>query len=708
MKDKVPVALFTALLVIALLLLSNCSGKYAKISYPPTIRIPGADTLHGTVIIDNYRWLENYNDSTTQKWLMAQDKAARAFIDKLPQRKRLIKRFNELWRYDDEKAPENVLVGDRVFFWATKKDWERYAYYTKENEKAEKELLFDPNTWGLKTLDYVQPSRDGKYVAYGVAEAGNEEPVIKIFDMATKKTLPDSCKGWRQGGVSWLPDNAGFYYSANPLKGDVPEGEESYWDAVYFHRLGTSTVEDKKVFYHDQVKEFWHGAGISEDGKYILFYRGMFNKTEIYYRKLDGDTSLIPIVTGMDARYSADIVEDKLIIWTDLNTPKGMVYITDVDKPGKKYWREFIPESEDNLSSIMAIAGHLYAVYLHNAHDIIKIFDLNGKYLRDLALPTIGSVSVRGYWSKPDIWVNFSSYTYPNSTFKYDFDRNELALYYRPPIAIDVSNYVVEQVWYKSKDGTEVSMFLIHRKNLKKDGRNAVYLTGYGGFDIPEQPYFSSRKVVWLEAGGMVAAPNLRGGGEYGKSWHEAGMLDKKQNVFDDFIAAAEWLIENKYTNPQRLAIGGGSNGGLLTGAVTVQRPDLFKVIQCEVPLLDMLRYHKFSYANIWAEEYGNADDPEQFKYLLKYSPYHNVVDGAKYPAVLFIASDNDARCHPLHAMKMAARMQAANAGNEPIFLLMQKKSGHVGGTTMSEDIEQASDIWSFLMDKVGLMPPKE
>jgi len=690
------------LLAVLNFFMVDCSIKYAKVNYPVTLKVSVADTLHGTVIIDNYRWLENNNDADVRKWVTTQEKIARSILNKLPQRKLLIKRFTQLWRYDDESTPHKVIDGERIFYWAIKKDWERRAYYTKENESAPAALLLDPNKWGLKTLDYVEPSRDGKYVAHGVAEAGNEEPIVKIMEVETKKTLPDSLKGWRQGSVSWLSDNSGFYYTANPLKGEVPEGEEQYWDAVYFHKLRSPASEDKKVFYHEKVKEYWHSASVSEDGKYVLFTRGQFYKNEVYLKKMN-DTVLIPIVTGMDAQYDINVFEDKLIIYTDDDAPKGKVYTAEIDNPEKENWRLLIPETGDKLSYITGIAGHLYAVYIHNAYNLVKIYDLQGNYIRDLPLPTIGNAYVWGYWMKPDIWVQFSSFTYPNTTFKYDYKKNQLILYHRPPIDVDVSNYVTEQVWYKSKDDTNVSMFLVHHKDLKRNGKNPIYLTGYGGFNASIMPYFSTTYVVWLEAGGMVAIPNLRGGGEYGQEWHKAGMLDKKQNVFDDFIAAAEWLIENKYTNPKKLAIGGASNGGLLMGAVTVQRPDLFRVVYCGVPLLDMLRYHKFGYANIWAEEYGSADNPEQFNCLLKYSPYHNIVAGIEYPATLFVASENDARCYPLHTLKMVAHMQEANPDGEPILLLVQKNSGHGGGITLSTRIEQQVDIWAFLMDKVGL-----
>ncbi|MFH1231719.1 MAG: prolyl oligopeptidase family serine peptidase, partial [Planctomycetota bacterium] len=498
-------------------------------------------------------------------------------------------------------------------------------------------------------------------------------------------------------------DNSGFYYSA------YSKIETFWFPAVYLHKLGTPSSEDKKVFWHGEVKEYIHTAIISEDGEYAVFYRSTFNHNEVYLKKLNNDEPMIPIATGFDAQYNIiKVIKDKLIIWTNSNAPKGKVYVIDVDKPNKENWKELIPQADDNLLSVSAISGCLYALYSHNAFSVIKIYTIDGEYIRDITLPTIGSATIWGYWSKNDVWVSFTSFTYPSTTFKYDFDKNELKLYHRPPIDIDVSNYVAEQVWYKSKDSTNVSMFLIHHKDVVKNENNTVYLYGYGGFNIPMNPYFSTVYTIWLEAGGMVAIPNLRGGGEYGEEWHKAGMLDKKQNVFDDFIAAAEWLIKNKYTKPQKIAIGGESNGGLLIGAVVVQRPDLFNAAYCGNPLLDMLRYHRFSDIScFWTEEYGSANNPEQFKYLIKYSPYYNVVDGTRYPAILLVGSDNDKVCYLFHIMKMVARMQEANPDGNPILLLLQKKSGHGGGTTLSETIQQQADIWSFLMDNVSLKPPR-
>jgi len=678
--------------------------KYTPSPYPLTRQLIVTDTLHGTIIQDEFRWLEDHAHPEVTEWIEQQETYAQSFLHELPSREYLINRFNELWRYDDESVPQQVLDSDRLFFWAKKKDWERWAYYYRENTNGEPIQLIDPNEWGTKTLDFVQPSRNGDYIAYGVAEAGNEATLIRIMNINTKTVLTDTLRGWRQYSVSWLPDNSGFYYSASPLAGTVPVGEEHYWRTVYLHKLYTDGLDDTKVFGHDSIKEYYHYVQVTEDGSFLIYYRSMFNRNEVFLKEFGKTDALIPVVTGFNARYYLDVIEGRMIIWTDAPAPKGQVFVTDIDRPEREHWQILIPESEDNLHYISCIGGYLYAVYSHNAHTIIKIFALDGTFLRDLPLPAIGSASVSGYWSKSEVWVRFSSFTHPRTTYQYDVGNNDLRFYSRTPIEIDLSDCTVQQVWYASKDDTPVSMFLVHKKDLLLDGNQPVYLTGYGGFNIPMDPYFSTINGVWLESGGMIAIPNLRGGGEYGKEWHEAGMLDKKQNVFADFIAAAEWLIDNNYTNPGRLVIGGASNGGLLVGAAMVQRPDLFKAVYCSVPLLDMLRYHLFGFANVWTEEYGNAEDPEQFQYLLRYSPYHNVSVGTSYPAVLFVASENDARCYPLHAMKMAARMQKINQPEKPVLLVVQKKSGHGFGTTISEHIEQFASIWAFLMDQAGII----
>lgn len=677
-------------------------------NFPETPKIAVRDTLHGTVILDNYQWLEKADDPQVKEWTAAQMTFTQSYLDTVSQRAYLAQRFNELWRYDDETVPRRVPDSGRLFFWVKKTSNEKWAYAMKDNDQAETRIILDPNTWPENDQVHgAVPSRDGKYLAYGKAVGGNESPVVHIMEIDTGRILPDSLQGWKQYVSAWLPDNSGFYYNAKPLKGTVPEGEEFYWHTAYFHKLGTSADQDQKVFGHDTNKSYWHSVDVSEDGRYEIYYRSLFNKNEVYFRKTGSDAPLTPIATGFDAEYGVQIIEDQIYIYTDRDAPRKQVFATAVDQPEVAHWQPFIPEHErDILEELAAIGGRFYAVYQHNAYTKIQILDRAGTIIRELPLPTLGSADITGEWSRDEVWVIFSSFTYPKTTYRYDFEANELAIYREFPLDIDVSAYTAEQVWYPSRDGTEVSMFLVQRKDAKHDGQNPVLLTGYGGFGSSQNPYFSTTALVWLECGGMMAIPNLRGGGEYGKTWHEAGMLDRKQNVFDDFIAAGEWLIENGYTNPEKLAISGGSNGGLLVGAVTTQRPDLFRAVLCAVPLLDMVRYHKFGFANVWAEEYGSAEDPEQFAYIYQYSPYHRVVEGTAYPAMLITGSENDVRVDPLHARKMVARLQEATANGHPIFLMIEYDSGHTGGTTISTQIGQYADMYGFLMNQLGMHTP--
>lgn len=675
-----------------------------KLNYPETKKVKYVDNYHGTKVVDNYRWLENCGDKRVKEWIANQEKLSRSIIDNLPQKKKIVQRLNELWRYDAETIPWEVLNGKRIFFHKRKKNDEKWVYSTKEDEKSEEIELINPNYWEENdSLSFAQPSSDGKFLAFGKEKGGNENPVIQVMEIATKEILNDSVTGWKQGRVAWLHDNSGFFYSRKPLKGEVKKGEEYYWDGVYFHELGTNNSKDKKIFYHDSVKEYYHTAYLDELGMYVIFVRTKSKKNEVFFKKIKDD-ELIPIATGFDAEYDVQIVDEKILIQTDLDSPNGKVYVTDTDKPERKYWKELIPESSDKLVSVSGIFGKLFVKYLHRAYSITKIYSLDGSFVKNVTLPGFGDSSVHGYWSKPNIWIRYSSFITPYATYKYNMKKDELELYFKPPVNIDSSKYITKQVEYSSKDGTKITMFLIYNKNLKKDGENPAFLTGYGGFNISMTPHYSLTNVIWPEAGGIVAIPNLRGGGEYGAEWHEAGKLEKKQNVFDDFIAAAEWLIENKYTSPNKLSISGGSNGGLLVGAVAIQKPNLFRAVDCGVPLLDMLRYHKLSIANTWAVEYGSSENPEQFEYLHKYSPYHNVKEGVDYPAMLITTSKNDARVDPMHALKMIARLQEVNPNGGPFLLLVRGDSGHRGGTTISNNINQISEELSFLMNELNMV----
>ncbi len=678
--------------------------------YPATKMIPVVNDYHGTKIIDNYRWLEDASSEEVLAWTAEQETFTHSITDPLAQREWLEGRFNELWRYDDESIPTPVLEGERLFYWTKKKEDEKWVYMTKANLESEGQVVLNPNQWDeTETLGGLNASRDGKYVAYGVSHGGDENPVVQILVTETGELLPDRLRGWKQSVGSWLPNNDGFFYTCNPLEGEVAEGEHEYWNSAWYHKLGTDPSEDRKVFGDDKVKETWHNVWITEDAQYTIYRRGLFNANDLYFRKTGTNDELIPIATGMEDEYGVDIVEGKMLITTNENAPRKMVYITDVDHPQRENWRVFLAENDtDKLSHISAINGYIYASYTHNTYSEVKIYDLEGNFVRDFPFPTIGSGGVRGRWSSTDIWVSFSSFTFPPTTFKYDFEADTLEVYHEFPVEISVDGVVAEQVWYDSKDGTPISMFIVHRSDMKLDGTNPTLLYGYGGFNVSMRPRFSTTALTWLEAGGVYVVTNLRGGGEYGRQWHEAGMLDQKQNVFDDFIAAAEYLIEKGYTNPQKLAINGGSNGGLLVGAVTVQRPELFKAVLCAVPLLDMVTYHQHGLANIWAEEYGSSDDADQFKYLYAYSPYHNIRQGVKYPSFLVTGGENDARVDPLHARKMAAALQAADSGGGPIMLLINKASGHGGGTTITKQIGQQAEQRAFLMDQLGMGVPQK
>jgi prolyl oligopeptidase len=695
----------SVLSLVAMPLVTPCACAPPPLTYPDTPRIPVADTLHGTVLVDDYRWLENAADPRVRSWDEAQSTLARRFLDDLPQRAPFRARLDTLSRYDDETTPDPVPEGTRVFYWVKRKDQEKRSYWWKENPTAKGRLLLDPNEWKAEDqLAGTWPSRDGRLLAFGRAHGGDENPVIRVMDIDTGRLLPDTLRGWRQEGVSWLPGNTGFFYSCQPKAGEVPAGEEYYWFSSWRHRLGEPAAQDVKVFGSDTVKELFHNAGVTEDGRWVLFYRSSFYTNEVYFRPADSDEPPRPLVTGLDAQYAVDEVEGKFLIRTDRDAPRYRAWITEVDRPGRENWREFLPEDpKDKLSYLAPIGGHIYAVYEHNATTRVRIHDLAGAFLRELPFPAPGEGNVSGLWGHPEVWVTFRSFTHPPASYRYDFAGDRLDVYRAFPVKIDTTPYATEQVWYPSKDGTQVSMFIVHRKDLVKDGRHPLLLTGYGGFDVSMNPYFSGSVFLWLEAGGIFAMPNLRGGGEYGKAWHEAGMKEKKQKVFDDFIGAAEWLIANGYTSPEKLAISGGSNGGLLVGAALVQRPELFRAVNCAVPLLDMVRYHRFGLANIWAEEYGSAEDAAQFKYLLDYSPYHHVVDGTNYPAVLLTGSENDARVDPLHARKMAAKLQAADPHGRPILFLLLRSSGHIGGTTLTVQLDQAADDYAFLMSQLGM-----
>lgn len=715
------------LLWFLLLVFNPVAAEKTKYQYPESKKIKVVDKLHGVEVIDNYRWLEDMKNPEVQAWIDKQNHLSRQALENTPQRKWAIDRYAYFNQYYTMAFSEKIEAGNRTFWQEKKKGkkhWsimfrvnkknkaEKAGKANKETEEAPARELLDLKSYGPHTeLWGLMPSPKGKYLVFIISDKGKENDRAQIIDVASGKILPDTLKGWRHEFVEWLPDGSGFYYSASPKKGEVPEGDEYAWASVYFHTLGDSPARDKKIFYHPTEKKHMHWTLISQSKKYLFFIRGWYTSgnNEIYFKKVSGPDSLIPLATGFDAGYIVAEFEDKFLIRTDWNAPLGRAFIVDPAKPGREHWKEFIPEAAEKLEprGIRPTAGVVVGKYLDGGASKLKVFDKTGRYLRDIPLPGVGTAGAGGKWDDPEIKVKFSSYTQPVSQYKYNFKTNTLTFEKQIyPLKVDVSKYITRRVFYRSKDGTRVSMFLLQPKDLVLNGANPTLLHGYGGFNKSMRSFFRGKFIPWLEAGGVVAIPNLRGGGEYGKEWYEGGKGRNKQNSFDDCIAAAEWLIKNKYTNPEKLALQGTSNGGLMAIAVTVQRPDLFKAVWSRVPFTDMIRFNKFGRAKIWINEYGNPGDPRDFKCLRAYSPYHNVREGISYPAVLLTAGENDVRCHPLHAMKMAARLQAANKGKNPILLRVVRDTGHDPDVTTKEWGIRDAEAWAFLMDQVGMKTP--
>ena len=729
MAKKSPAIAFISF--IMLLAFDSFPAEKNKSPYPDTKKIKVVEKIHGVEVIDNYRWLEDLKNLEVQAWIDKQNCLSQEALENLPQRKWAVERYSYFNQFYTMAFSEELNAGNHVF-WQEKKEGDKnWSVWTRESNKTEKNRekgenkkkkkkeeetaaparkLLDLGDYGTHAeLWGIIPSPDGKYLVFVVSDKGKENESARIIDVASGCLLPDTLQGWRHSFIEWLPDSPGFYYTASPKKGEVPAGEEYAWGSVYFHKIGTPPAHDKKIFYHPTDKKHMHWVKISENKKYVFFYRGWYTSgnNEIFFIKLGSAESLKPLVTGFDARYQVEEFEDQLIIQTDWQASRGRVFLVDPGKPARENWKEFIAEAEEKLERVRAAAGYVLATYLSDGATRIKIFSNTGRYLRDIPMPSIGNGSAGGKWDAPGIRVVFSSYTVPSSLYTYDFKTDTLSFHKQIyPLKVDVSPYVTHRVFYPSKDGTRVSMFLLQRKDLVLDGNNPTLLHGYGGFNKSMRPVFYGKFIPWLEAGGIVAIPNLRGGGEYGREWYEGGIRRNKQNSFDDCIAAVEWLINNKYTNPQKLALQGTSNGGLMALAVAVQKPALFKAVWSNVPFADMIRYNKYGTAAIWINEYGNPDLPEDFKAILGYSPYHHVKEDTAYPAMLITAGENDVRCHPLHAMKMTARLQAVQKGDNPILLRVVRDTGHDADVTTPDYAIREAEAWAFLMSHLGMQAP--
>jgi surface protein len=660
--------------------------------------------LHGMKIEDKYLWMENNQSEKLQKWMRTQNYTSRQALDKMKERDWIYQQLQKPAR-DEEGIRYEALRGHRLFYWRKNTNEAYKVFCTRENASAPEEVLINPNEW--KNNHYVdvedcRPSPDGRYVAFLETIGGDIFGKIKIIDVKSKALLSEKLLGLWQVFGDWEGDNLGFYYIAGSKDGKVSAGDKYYWRSVYHHRLGVVSG-DEKIFSDDKHKDYWHSAILSEEKKYLILYRGQGYSNNEVYLKMNEKDAIQPIIAGMGASYGIGIFDDKLFISTNDKAPNGCVFIADIKKPQRRYWKVFLPETQSMLKNIAFVDHQIYAVYLKNAATQIKIYDFNGHFIRDLSLPGLGTASIEGYWLKGPVYVKYESFLQSQTNYIYDFKENRLEAINNDgyPCTDDTSDLQVEQVWYHSKDNTPISMFLFKRKSLKKNGNQPVILRAYGGFGYSVTPRFEGYDYALAKQGVIVAWPNLRGGGEYGENWHQAGIKEKKQNTIDDYIRAAEWLIANHYTNPNRLAAFGESNGGFIVAASVVQRPDLFKVVVCGAALLDMLRYHRFNYAETWKNEYGTSDNKGQFDYLIKYSPYYNVKANKKYPDILFTVGKDDSTVAPFHSYKMAAKMQEQNRRN--LVLLAVYNSGH-GEGDLEAVLNMGIDQYAFILNRLNIM----
>ncbi|MBL7137087.1 MAG: S9 family peptidase [Candidatus Marinimicrobia bacterium] len=689
-------------LLIVLFISSNNWAQIQVTQKPPETRKDNIkEIIHEVEIVDPYQWLENQESSETRAWIDAQNEYTQLIIGNLKGREVLEKRLTELMRVDVINIPQ--AVNGRYFFTKRLADQDLFVIYMREGLEGKDEVLIDPHEMSpdkTVSVNIQDISKDGKILVYGVRQGGEDEVTIRLFDVDQRKDLPDQLAKARYFGISLKPDNSGFYYTRH--------GDEG--GRVYYHTMSTDPTNDLEIFGEGYGPEKIIFASLSEDGHHLLFHvfhGSSADKSEIYYQNVIEQGSIVTVVNDIDARFFGAVAGDQILVQTNWNAPnKRILAINLKDLPQiPSEWREIIPMGEGVIEGFAPLGGKIFVYYLENVMSIAKIFETDGKHVRDISFPALGSLGgASGHWESIELFYSYSSFHIPSTIYRYDIEKGTQKVWAKINVPIKSENIEVKQVWYESKDGTKIPMFLVHQKEIKLDGTHPTLLTGYGGFNISLTPGFSSTASAWVEYGGVYARPNLRGGGEFGEEWHKAGMLDKKQNVFDDFIAAAEWLIENGYTKPEKLSITGGSNGGLLVGAALTQRPELFKAVACFYPLLDIIRYHKFLVAKFWVPEYGSSEDPEQFKYLYAYSPYHNVKPGMKYPATMFITGDSDTRVAPLHARKMNALLQNATGSTNPVLLLYDTKSGHSGGMPLSKQIEDITNWMSFVMWQLGMI----
>jgi len=681
--------------------------------YPKAKKVEQVDDYHGTKVADPYRGLEDPDSTDTQTWVEAENKVTFPFLESIPQRKAIQNRLTAMWNYERYGVP--FKRGGRYFF--TKNDGlqNQSPLYTTRSMSEEPKLLLDPNKLaedGTIALSGYDVTEDGRYMAYGMSAKGSDWQEWRIRDIETGKDLEDLLKWVKFSGASWTHDGKGFFYSRYDEPKETSESAKlkalNYYHKLCYHKFGTPQSVDPIVYERKDEKEWEFSGNVTDDGRYLIITvsHGTERKNLVFFKDLQkADAPIVELIREWEAQYGF-IDNDGPLFWfqTDLDAPRSRVIAIDTSKPERAQWKEIIPQAADTLKEVSAVGNKFVAKYLRDVLAFVKVFELDGKFTRDVSLPTVGTVAGFGGRRKDaETYYLFTSFVYPTTIFRYDVAGGESTVLRKPKVDINPDLYETKQVFYKSKDGTRIPMFITSAKGLKLDGNNPTYLYGYGGFDISITPRFSVSNAVWLEMGGLYAVANIRGGGEYGKDWHEAGKKLKKQNCFDDFIAAGEWLIANKYTSTPKLAIGGDSNGGLLVGACITQRPDLYGAALPAVGVMDMLRFDKFSIGWGWTSDYGSSSNPEEFKALYAYSPLHNLKAGTSYPATLVTTADHDDRVWPGHSLKFAATLQEMNSGPNPVMVRIETKAGHGAGKPTSKQIEEAADRWAFLVKALNM-----
>lgn len=678
--------------------------------YPDTERSDQTDVYHGVTVADPYRWLENPDSEATKAWVKAENEVTFKYLKQLPNRKAIQDRLTQLWNYERFGLPRSRR--GKYFYTRNNGLQNQSVLLVADSLTGEPHELIDPNKWtkdGTADLAAWTPSDDGKLLAYAKATAGSDWKEWFVLNVETGEQLSDHLKWVKFSGVSWTPDSAGFYYS----RYDEPkEGEEftgsNYFQKLYYHKLRDDQSADQLIYERKDEKEWGFGGHVTEDGKLLIIsvWKGSERKNQLFYKRLDQpDAKVVELITGFDAEYDyLGNYGDTLYVLTDADAPNRRVMAIDLTNPEVENWQELIAERKEVLESISLTGNQFMAEYLQDAKSVVHIYDLTGKRTRELKLPGIGSVGgFGGLRDATETFYYFTGYTQPTTIYHYDLATGKSKVFKSPDVPIDSSQYETRQVFFKSTDGAKVPMFITYKKGIQWDGKRPTILYAYGGFNISLTPGYSPANMAWIEAGGVYAVANLRGGGEYGRQWHEAGMKENKQQVFDDFISAAEYLTKNNYTSTKHLAIRGGSNGGLLVGAVMAQRPDLFGVALPAVGVMDMLRYHKFTIGWAWVGEFGSADDEAEFKTLLAYSPLHNLKKGVRYPATLVTTADHDDRVVPAHSFKFAAELQQAQAVDGPPTLIrIETSAGHGAGKPTTKRIEEAADIFAFTASFIG------